>query len=221
MRRYLAVLSLVGAACGLVPAAASAGTLDQHQDTGAGSGLQVQSMQTVAQTFRAGLTGGLDQVDVWLAQPGGANTPTAPVTVEIRNAFAGTPGPAVLRTTTIPIAGVAAHPGAFVQVPLPTPLPVTAGTDYTIVLSSTTASPNIYSWGRTATESYAAGGSFYTVVPPGVAFNSFPGDQAFRTYVAVSPTGKGKKCKKKRKKGKRGAAAAKKKRKKCGKKKRR
>jgi hypothetical protein len=163
------------------------------------------------------LTGGLDQVDLWLAQ---ANTPTQPLTVEIRNAVGGLPGSVVLATQSVPVASVGPSPGAFLQVTLPSPVSVTAGTDYSIVLSSSTAPPTLYSWGRTASESYAAGGSFFAAIPPGTTFASFAGDQAFRTYVAVAPlpTAK-KKCKKKKKAKKRSAAAAKKKRKKCGKKK--
>ena len=56
--------AIVVAATLLVPNLAMAGTLDQQQPTVTSMALNAHSMQSVAQTFTAGLTGKLDQVDL-------------------------------------------------------------------------------------------------------------------------------------------------------------
>src|SRR5262249_19112422 len=62
----LVTLVVVSATCAVAPGAALAGTLDQQQtvfDVGTGT---IDSGETPAQTFTAGLSGGIDQVDLYL-----------------------------------------------------------------------------------------------------------------------------------------------------------
>src|SRR5882757_8143739 len=92
---------------GVAPSA-SAGTLDQQQtgfDSFSSAG--VNSNQSLAQTFTAGITGRLDQADLVLST---FSSPTDPVTIEIRNAAGGLPGNTVLASTTIPISAIPADP---------------------------------------------------------------------------------------------------------------
>ena len=76
------LITAVAGAAALIPAAgASAGTLDQQQTLLTFGGLQVDSTNSKAQTFTAGLTGQLDQVDLALS----GLSLTTPLTVQIRD----------------------------------------------------------------------------------------------------------------------------------------
>src|SRR5438128_2024054 len=90
-------LSVACAICLVAPGSALAGTLDQQQTAATGPQAEVYSNQDWAQTFTAGLSGGLDQVDLNLAQQIlGASAPTTPLTVQIQNVSGGVPGGTVL-----------------------------------------------------------------------------------------------------------------------------
>lgn len=208
-RKFLT--AAIAAACAgsvALPGAASAGTLDQQQPNGGGASLQIQNMQSLAQTFTSGRSGRLDQVDLKLSAGG---TPTLPLTVEIRNAAAGSPGGTVLASGSIP-ASAAPATTAFASLGFATPAPVTAGTQYAIVAYSANVNPNRWNWAVDATNPYAPGSNFFQAVsPPGPTWTGQPGsDLSFKTYVlAPTSTATGrraaalKKCKKKRSKAKR------------------
>jgi hypothetical protein len=224
-----AVVSAASAALLLAAASASAGTLDQQQTvSNLDNGLF--SNQSGAQTFTAGITGGLDQADLDLFKVG---TPPATVTVEIRTASAGMPTAAVLGSRTIPSSTIGTS-GAFVPVSFAPPVPVTAGTQYALVAYSEGAMMNAVGWlNQSSGDPYPGGGLFIDnadPLPPGtnwIGGEDGDDDYAFKTYVAPTPpqppqspanTVK-KKCKKHMKKHKRSAQTAKKK--KCKKKKKR
>jgi hypothetical protein len=215
---------LVSAACAALllgaAASASAGTLDQQQ-TASNTDGALLSTQSLAQTFTAGISGGLDQVDLDLLKAG-----TSPdVTVEIRDVSAGQPGAAVLATATVPGSSLGTT-AAFLPATFATPATVTAGTQYAIVAYS----PGVI--GNSSGVTYQSGGNLYTgglmftsnqPLPPGAPWNDLVNnDLAFKTYVtpppppvSTTPPAK-KKCKKKKKKHKHSAESAKKK--KCKKK---
>jgi hypothetical protein len=202
------------AACLCAPGGAVAGTLDQQQPTITGSGNQIQATQSVAQTFTAGLTGGVDRVDLGLGKGGADANLTAPLIVEIRNVSGGVPGTTVLATASVPPAAVPpTAAAAFVPINFGTPAPVVAGSQYAIVAYSSEPNTRYYSWAYALSDPYPAGAFHFTASsPPNTNWSSPAGtDQSFKTYVA--PTGKRaaalKKCKKKK---------SKKKRKKCRKK---
>jgi hypothetical protein len=216
--------SLIGVAClalALAPGAALADTLDQQQPAGT-SDARVESGESLAQTFTAGLTGGLDRVELGLGADGsGANLP---LTVEIRDVSGGSPGPAVLATASVPPSAVGLT-DSWVPIGFATAVPVTAGTQYAIVAYSSVDNAHSYFWALEFDDPYPAGANFFqTVTPPNGTWTltALDGDQAFKTYVEVpappaGPTGQPpaarKKCKK-HKKGKkkhRAASAAKKK----------
>jgi hypothetical protein len=187
------------AACAFAPGAALAGTLDQQQTDSTGASYAIASNGSLGQTFMAGLSGRLDQVDLHLQRFG---APTAPVSIEIRDVSGGVPGNTALASGSVPASSVPTMRG-FVPVSFATPAPVVAGTQYAIVaFSPTPFGPNDYAWsvGGSANP-YAGGGGFGTpTLPPAGPWTALStSDFAFRTYVA--PTGERsaalKKCKKK------------------------
>jgi hypothetical protein len=209
MNRKIALVSGVAAALLFgVTSSASAGTLDQQQtssDANAGL-LSSPSNQTPAQTFTAGISGGIDQVDLLLDKVG---TPP-PTTVEIRNVSAGKPGSTVLATASLPASAVVTAPAqAFVPVTFTTPAPVTAGTQYAILAYGPgTQNTNAVGWlYQDVGNPYLSGEMFISTesLPPVDSFNGFPtNDLAFKTYVVPPPPTNTappatKKCKKKHK----------------------
>ena len=202
--------AMVVAATLLVPSLAMAGTLDQQQPTVGSMELNAHSTQSVAQTFTAGLTGKLDQVDLNLNKSG---TPPVPLIVELRDVSAGLPGSAVLASQSVLASSVVAFPGSgWVPFAFPTPGSVTAGTQYAIVAHSAAVFPDTYAWSQgTGTDPYAGGAAYFaSSSPPTTAWMPVPigpPDFAFKTYVvpAMTPSSSAtgqraaalKKCKKK------------------------
>jgi hypothetical protein len=196
VNRNGAVLIAVVAAsaiCLAVPGAALAGTLDQEQTdmSGPAQGVNGNGMLTVsaAQTFRAGLTGVLDQVDLSLAKNG---SPAGDLTVELRATIGGQPGGAVLASQAVPVTAVTTGSSlAFVPVVFSTPASVVAGTQYAIV--AYTDDTNGYSWGASPNSgpnptAYEDGEAFVADSSPPSTWAAFTGvDQAFKTYVAPPP----------------------------------
>jgi hypothetical protein len=198
------------AACLLAPGLALAGTLDQQQTSTGGAAFSIGTNQTVAQTFTAGITGTIDEVDLHLGYS--VSAPTAPLTVEIRSASGGVPTNTVLASSSIPASSAPAS-SAFVPVAFASQASVAAGTQYAIVASSATpAITNNYEWtDAPSANPYPGGTALYA--PPGSSAwaNDTTADVAFKTYVvpsppvptpAAGPTGQQgatpKKCKKKR-----------------------
>jgi hypothetical protein len=221
MRRgLLLALGATAVSAFLLPAGASAGTLDQQQLLATAPGPQVinagATPGSVAQTFTPGMTGRLDQVDLDLTFIAGQ--PTQPLIVEIRNVAGGTPGNNVLASSSVPTP--APGPVTFVPVTFAAPASVTAGVQYAIVTSSATPDTNRWGWWGVINSSPYSGGEYFnaTSSPPTTTWNPWPGmgaDQAFKTYVAPplppvttpGPTGQRaaalKKCAKKHSKKKR------------------
>jgi hypothetical protein len=206
---------------------ASAGTLDQQQLT-SNIDLGLFTTQSLAQTFTAGIGGGLDQADLDLFKVG---TPPAAVTVEIRSTSAGAPTATVLASGTIPTSDVGTS-SAFVPVTFAASAPVTAGTRYALVAYSAGSVGDAVGWlNQSAGDPYSGGELFLDnadPLPPGTNWiegEDGDDDFAFKTYVTPAPpqpqpaTSTGVKKRKCKKKHKRSAHSAKKK--KCKKKKRR
>jgi hypothetical protein len=220
--RRLGVLAVAGCAASLlIPGAALADTLDQQQPNSDASAA-LFATESLAQTFTAGLTGGLDRVELLLAAD--SSSPDAPLTVEIRDVSGGSPGTAVLASGVVDQAAVSSTE-VWVPITFATAVPVTAGTKYAIVAYSSVDNSHRYLWGIAFPNPYPAGANFFqTVSPPGPTWTptALDGDQAFKTYVDVpappagQPTPAKKKCKKRKKKKHRSAVTAKK----CKKKKR-
>jgi hypothetical protein len=175
----------------LAPAGASAGTLDQQQPNFGPAPFAVQGPDTGspvsrAQTFTAGLSGALDQMDLALL---GSTSNVAPLTVEIRDVDAsGAPGTTVLASADVPAASVPTDDVAFVEVRLASLAAVAAGSRYAIV--AYTGGNNAYRWGVVISGNpYPDGSAFGSgESPPSTWGAGSTIDFAFRTYVAPADT---------------------------------
>jgi hypothetical protein len=219
------VLAAIGCVASLaIPGAALADTLDQQQPVWSNDA-RIYSEESLAETITGGLTGGLDRIELPLRTPD--SVPTDPLTVEIRDVSASSPGTTVLATGSVaPVAVSSTY--AWVPITFAPAVPVVAGTQYAIVAYSPVDMGHDYSWAVEADDQYPAGANFtQTISPPTGTWmlTSFPFDQAFKTYVEVpappagQPPATKKKCKK-HKKGKKKHRAASAAKKKCKKKKR-
>lgn len=137
-RRLSVVIAIVTLAAALFPhsAALAVGTLDQDQSQSCGgtAGVQVVQGRPFAQTFTAGLSGNLDQID--LLGRDGHSTPF-PLRVDVRALVDGAPTGATLGSGSVASLGVSA---GWTSVALDPAAQVTAGKQYAIVLSSDTVS---------------------------------------------------------------------------------
>ena len=194
--RAFIVAALLALGLALTPAAATAGTLDQYQTDASGGGPFVTSSQSMAQTFTAGFSGGLDQADLYLGKFG---TPTQPITVQIWDVASPFPGITVLTSelalASVPASNVSAYPGGFTSVTFP-PVAVEAGTQYALVaFSATDFPPDAYAWGKAGTpDPYGGGQALQTSDSPPTSTTIWGGagsDLAFKTYVVRigGPTG--------------------------------
>ncbi|HEY1238474.1 MAG TPA: choice-of-anchor R domain-containing protein [Solirubrobacterales bacterium] len=208
LRGALLATLIVALAAGSLAPGALAGTLDQQQ-TVSSSVFFTDADSSSAQTFTAGLSGGLDQVDLYLDRQG---VPNAPLSVEIRDAPGG-PGSAILAGQSVPVSSVPAGDPGFLSIRFAAPAPVAAGTQYAIVAHRLSApmTATTYDWWGSNANPYAGGAEFFTPGPPSGPWTAFPGhDAAFKTYVvpnvvpAPGPTGQRaaalRKCRKKLKK---------------------
>lgn len=198
--RKLATAACVGVVMSLAGAmTASAGTLDQQQEA-------VSNYRTVgfcdlflcgtdrqfssSQSFTAGATGPLDQVDLHIAQAAA----TQPLTVQVRGAAGnGCPTDDILASATVGPAGVSS-PAQWVAIPFAAPAAVTAGTQYTLVAS--TELNTAYAWSFEGVDAAYGGGTRcdQVAIPPGAPPGPWEpklGDHAFRTYVKTRGGGGG------------------------------
>lgn len=196
--RWGLVLAVLVVALLVAVPAAGAGTLDQSQPVIGNGSAFVSSSVSTAQTFTSGLTGRLDQVDLAVSRVGAPTT--LPLTIQIRTTSGGVPSAAILATANLPGASIplASLPG-FLSVALAPSVPVTAGVQYAIVLSSgSCAFVNCFHWGfPPGTNAYAAGAALQSVSggPWGASGLLTNSDLAFKTYVAQAPATKAE-CKK-------------------------
>jgi hypothetical protein len=171
-------------------APAQAQTLDQdHEPPGLRCSATVRFGDAFAQVFTAGLTGTLDQVELYLSRT--ADT-TAPITVEIRDASGSFIGTNVLASTTIAATSVpvGVPNAAFVAATFGAPAIVTAGTQYAIVafLRVPNYADAEYVWTCETIGTYAGGELFTTGSPPPPTggWSGTGSDALFRTYVGVA-----------------------------------
>jgi hypothetical protein len=177
----------------LVPGVARAsGTLDQSQTDTSGGSVPITGPNFLtgpaseAQTFTAGLTGGLDRVDLHLL---GVSV-TGPLTVEIRDTSGGLPGSTVLASASVPASSV---PTSFswIEVDFASPAPVTSGTQYAIVAyTADTGQFGGYRWSAGNGDVYSGGAGWRSFAsPPSTTWSGLTADLAFKTYVSPSASG--------------------------------
>ncbi|HEX2128329.1 MAG TPA: hypothetical protein VHF58_03835 [Solirubrobacterales bacterium] len=189
--RRLKWIGVVGIVAVLgIPAGASAGTPDQTQAVSSFSftaGCRSQCA-TVGQTFTAGRSGALDQVDLYLARE---TMGAADLTVEIRTVDSGCPSgadEARLASQVVPAASIQqevdGNPTVLVSVTFTSPANITAGTQYGIVLYS---NGPYFAGGAENTDPYTSGRLCVAVEDANPWFDWGPAgendDLAFTTYV--------------------------------------
>jgi hypothetical protein len=137
----------------------------------------------VAQTFTAGVTGTLDQVDMLLRRqfnPGDLN-------VEIRSVASGVPTNTVLATATVSESSVpSGGPSVWVSVPFNAPAPSTAGTQYAIIVYAPSGfcGGDCWMWSGAVADPYAGGAALFAVDGVNWVGNEAQLDFAFKTYVS-------------------------------------
>jgi hypothetical protein len=195
LQRLLAALVVLAGVALSAPAGASAGgpLLDQQQPSFADGSTATRgpdnpSPLSLAQTFTAGLSGGLDGVDLPLAR---AAETAGPLTVEIRNVIEGVvPGTMVLASESVEATTVPTESQglAFIAIRFDEPATVEAGVRYAIVVY--TGDSNFYRWGLDSSNPYAGGSSFTTRASPPVDWGGpgFDFDFAFKTFVLPADT---------------------------------
>jgi hypothetical protein len=185
---------VVGLIALAAPTGAAAGTLDQSQ-TNFNAFLLLGGQRQSAQTFTAGLSGNLDQVDVHLqsqAPPGETCNYGSGVIAEIRTLSGTSPSNTSLATAT---ASAFAVPPTFgwVSIAFAAPAEVTAGTRYALVLSAPDASCTggfyPFSWGAADPDPYPPGEAFVKLDSASAWGSQGDLDHMFKTYVA--PPGAG------------------------------
>jgi hypothetical protein len=196
MSKYaIAVPVRLGVASGLAMMAAlifpslasAASTLDQSQTQYMyGSGITFGHDTTwEAQTFTAGRSGILYQVDLNLRTPFGGYGQD--VIVQIRSVDpTGAPSNVILASATVPAASITANP-EWVSVPLTPGARSLAGARYAIVVGTAPPGPFhcvCYVWGDAFSDVYPKGDG-YASSDAGLTWPSHSvNDAAFRTYVA-------------------------------------
>jgi hypothetical protein len=157
-------------------------TLDQNSaawDAGQWSG--IASSQAMAQSFTAGLTGPLSRISLGIYRVS-SNTQTQ-ITASIYaasnsgNAEGSALASKTLDATTIPTS----EGGALVAFDFVSPVTVTAGTKYVIVVTTPDNLPNYYKWGYVLGDGYAGG---IGIVFPLTSPTPLP-DLVFKTYVDI------------------------------------
>jgi hypothetical protein len=185
LRRGRRVIVPLAAALTLaIPVTARAqGVLDQSQTTfGTGSYLTCPDV-SLAQTFTAGASGGMDRVDVgiWNHEPN-----TMDLTIQIQTVSFGLPSGTVLAEETVPVSMFALAPvPTMIPVPLDPPASVQAGTQYAIV-SLAVGLPCLagYAWQFADETTYGPGEALTWLGFSG--WGRVPSDLTFATYVDPS-----------------------------------
>ena len=173
----LSVLAGFGVSSGVAQAAT---TLDQSYDVSSNS--QAVPQGSLGQVVTPGLSGQLTYIEVRLFK----NSPSVGVTVSIKAASGGLPTGSDLAAVFIPDASIGIS-AAWIPVNFSTPVAITAGTPFAIVVSDTT-NTNQYAWRLQSPGTYAGGqgaysaGTWIPFAPTTVDFN-------FRTYVTTPDSG--------------------------------
>lgn len=175
LQSCLALATAAGFWLGTAPAAQGAtDTLDQVQAT-ANSSVNAASTQMLAQTFTAGLSGQIDRVSLFIGQ----NFATGGGVIQIQTVTGGTPSGTSLGSSAF--SGF--MPGAWRDYPFSPGAPVSAGTQYAIVVIPNSSSGNT-SWSTSKTVTYAAG-QLWTGTQATGAWTTVAMSGAFKTWVAT------------------------------------
>jgi hypothetical protein len=156
--------------------------VDQENTNVSNIGNAITTTSWQAQTFQAGVSGLLTEVDLDLFCSSCSGADPA-VTVELRDVSGTAPGSTILATTTIP--GFSSGSGGFFQAAFGSPFTVTAGTSYAIVVHLVTnRTTGLYAATRSASNTYA-NGARNSSANGGATWTAQTTDLGFITYVAT------------------------------------
>ena len=178
----LGTLGVFGLSSGVAQAAT---TLDQSFETGSTVGYApVKSTFSAAQAFTAGISGALTSVDLFLNYYG---SPTSTLNLDVLAASASLPTGPSLASTSVTRTDVLAS-GSWVTFTFSMPVNVVAGSEYALMLTSSTTVTNEYGW-RVA----SAGGAGRYSDSSSSGYGSYVLDPTysarFRTYVTTADSG--------------------------------
>jgi hypothetical protein len=168
-------------------AAQAVGVLDQSQEQADGNDIAMVGSQAGFQTFTAGRTGDLAQVDLLLTRFGAPGN----LAVEIRDVEAGLYNSPLIASATVADQSLDTDPYSFEWAPValaPT-VPVQAGHHYAIVLrdgGSSNFPSEFFGWGQSDVDPYA-GGVGGSTFGPTEWYPAQAVDYGFRTYVVPAP----------------------------------
>jgi hypothetical protein len=184
MIRRTTVLAIVTAAGFAIaaPNSAIAGALDQSQPNAMANYEPVGGNNGAAQTFTAGLSGPLDQVDLSI----NAMSCTPDLVVELRTVDSGGHPTGTIRAVTavsrgnVPSFNGGSPPAGLTPATFSSPASVTAGAQYAIVLPGV-GTNTCYAWYLETGDPYPGGMGFFSATE---SFTSLPSyDFSFQTYV--------------------------------------
>ena len=175
----LSALAVFGVSSGVAQAAT---LLDQSSST-VDSASGVTTGNQYAQLVTAGLSGTLTSVEVSALRIAGT---TADLTASIRSVSGGQPSGTDLATASVPYTAVALGAG-WVNFNFSSPISITAGDQFAIVVTTTASGASPYSWAYETTSTYT-GGVSARKFGAGSWTNEVFGF-AFRTYVNTPDSG--------------------------------
>jgi hypothetical protein len=194
LKRLILIALMAGLAVSAFPARVAAGTLDQSQaNLGAGSlgfGNAFGSVYEAGQSFTAGLSGTLDQVDVDVSRSSGCD-PGSGISLAIRTVTDAMPTDTTLASANLP-ASTISFINSWVSLSFAAPTEVTEGSQYALVLSAPDAScsEDAPYWLAMAGDDPYPRGQAMANGPSGWGTGAVEGfDLAFKTYVAPAVPG--------------------------------
>ncbi len=159
---------------------AASGSVDQQNTALSATGFTFHSYHWFGQTFTAGTSGPLSAVDLRLFCDSCTGT-TPDITVSIRATAGGLPVGDDLSIATIP--GFSSATGQYFKATFATPLNVSAGTMYAIIVrANALPSAGSYAYLTSTTDAYS-GGTRLTSTTSGVVWGLRDFDAGFRTYI--------------------------------------
>lgn len=174
-RLLLALILTLVPILAALPASAAAAADAPDQTSGAGDPGSFYRANGLAQSFTAGKSGYLDQIDLYMADYGSSGI-VFTLSIYAGQSVSGT----VLASATFGSSNIPYNPGGWLSVLFDQPAQVQAGQQYTMHLTSSIGDTPQTTWKSYATDVYA-GGRAYTAS----SWSDY--DMGFTTYVGDSP----------------------------------
>jgi hypothetical protein len=184
--RRLSIVALAAVLLAAPGAAKAQGTPDQSQTRYNFGAIVTGPEASWAQTFRAGLSGSLEVVDL-VVDTAGDDVSDSPLVVELQSTSGGEPSGQVLAAASIPFDMVPVD-AEWEQFRLDPAVPITAGTLYALTVRAPgVTGDSTFQWWFQQGDPYPDGGGWNFDQPGG--WTAFGGEFAFQTYVNQAGVG--------------------------------